>query len=103
MVFPALIVLPGMIAIALTDAGGSSGFTRPRRPDGTYDYDLVIPLMLVHYFPPGMLGLGLTALIASFTSGMAGDVTAFNAVWTCDIYQSWVRPTAYDRHLLWMG
>jgi len=59
--------------------------------------------MLLHYFPPGMLGLGLTALLASFMSGMAGNVTAFNTVWTYDIYQSYIRPNATDEHYLGMG
>ena len=54
------------------------------------DYDLAIPIMLLHYFPTGMLGLGLTALLASFMSGMAGNVTAFNTVWTYDIYQAYI-------------
>jgi SSS family solute:Na+ symporter len=99
MLFPALVVLPGMIAIALT----RTGFALPRRPDGTFDYDLVVPLMLVRYFPPGMLGLGVTALVASFMSGMAGNVTAFNTVWTFDLYQTYVRRRASDRHYLWMG
>jgi SSS family solute:Na+ symporter len=67
------------------------------------DYDLAIPQMLLHYFPTGMLGLGLTALLASFMSGMAGNVTAFNTVWTYDIYQSYLRPGASDQHYLWMG
>ncbi|HEV8129659.1 MAG TPA: sodium:solute symporter family protein, partial [Acidobacteriota bacterium] len=67
------------------------------------DYDLAIPNMLLHYFPTGILGLGLTALLASFMSGMAGNVTAFNTVWTYDIYQSYVKRGASDRHYLWMG
>ncbi len=64
---------------------------------------MVIPNMLAHYFPPGILGLGLTALMASFMSGMAGNVTAFNTVWTYDIYQSYIRKDASDAHLLWVG
>jgi SSS family solute:Na+ symporter len=67
------------------------------------DYDLAIPNMLLHYFPTGILGLGLTALLASFMSGMAGNVTAFNTVWTYDIYQSYINRTASDEHYLWMG
>ena len=67
------------------------------------DYDLAIPNMLLHYFPTGILGLGLTALLASFMSGMAGNVTAFNTVWTYDIYQSYIRPHARDEHYLVMG
>jgi SSS family solute:Na+ symporter len=68
-----------------------------------YDYDLAIPMMLLHYFPTGILGLGLTALLASFMSGMAGNVTAFNTVWTYDIYHAYLNRKASDQHLLWMG
>jgi len=67
------------------------------------DYDLAIPNMLLHYFPTGILGLGLTALLASFMSGMAGNVTAFNTVWTYDLYQSYIKKGAPDAHYLQMG
>jgi SSS family solute:Na+ symporter len=102
MFIPALVILPGMIAIALTTGGGMSGFALPPKGSG-YDYDMAIPLMLGHYLPNGVLGLGITALLASFMSGMAGNVTAFNTVWTYDIYQSYIRPGLSDRHYLWMG
>jgi len=100
MLFPALVILPGMIAIALhvTDGG-----LLPIGSDGTPNYNLAVPVMLGHYLPSGLLGLGLTALMASFMSGMAGNVTAFNTVWTYDIYQSYVRPGQTDRHYLRMG
>jgi SSS family solute:Na+ symporter len=101
MLFPFLIIVPGMIAIALTQAGSS--FSLPKMADGSWDYTMVIPQMLAHYFPPGVLGLGLTALMASFMSGMAGNVTAFNTVWTYDIYQSHIKKDATDAHLLWVG
>lgn len=68
-----------------------------------YNYDLAIPVLLLHYFPTGILGLGLTALLASFMSGMAGNVTAFNTVWTYDIYQAYINKRASDAHYLWMG
>ena len=68
-----------------------------------YNYDLAIPVMLLHFFPTGILGLGLTALLASFMSGMAGNVTAFNTVWTYDIYQAYINKKASDSHYLWMG
>jgi SSS family solute:Na+ symporter len=68
-----------------------------------YNYDLAIPVMLLNFFPTGILGLGLTALLASFMSGMAGNVTAFNTVWTYDIYQSYINKNATDEHYLWMG
>jgi SSS family solute:Na+ symporter len=103
MFFPFLVILPGMIAIALTYQGGLSGFALPKKPDGAFNYDMATPLMLGHYFPTGLLGVGLTALIASFMSGMAGNVTAFNTVWTYDIYQSYIKRGATDEHYLWMG
>jgi len=100
MLFPALVILPGMIAIALHTTGGG---LLPVGADGTPNYNLAVPVMLAHYLPSGLLGLGLTALMASFMSGMAGNVTAFNTVWTYDIYQSYLRPGQSDRHYLRMG
>jgi len=100
MLFPALVILPGMIAIALHVTNGG---LLPIGSDGTPNYNLAVPVMLAHYLPSGLLGLGLTALMASFMSGMAGNVTAFNAVWTYDIYQSHIRPGQSDGHYLRMG
>ncbi|HEY9384398.1 MAG TPA: sodium:solute symporter family protein [Gemmatimonadales bacterium] len=100
MLFPALVILPGMIAIALHSSGGG---LLPVGADGTPNYNLAVPVMLAHYLPSGLLGLGLTALMASFMSGMAGNVTAFNTVWTYDIYQSYIRPGQSDKHYLRMG
>jgi len=99
MFFPFLVILPGMIAVAMH---GDNSFL-PSKPDGTLDYDASIPMMLKHYVPSGLLGLGLTALMASFMSGMAGNVTAFNTVITYDIYQSYVRPKQSDEHYLRVG
>lgn len=101
MLFPALLILPGMIAIAL-DQGSTHHFL-PMTPQGTPDYNMSIPSLLIRYFPAGLLGLGFTALIASFMSGMAGNVSAFNTVWTYDLYQSYLAPNRSDRHYLWMG
>ena len=67
------------------------------------DYDMATPNMLLHYFPTGILGLGFTALLASFMSGMAGNVTAFNTVFTYDLYQSYIHKGASDRHYLAVG
>jgi SSS family solute:Na+ symporter len=118
MLFPFLVILPGMIALVLGAeyaAGGAGQGIVPAKlaADGSplldtagrvvLDYDLATPMMLVNLFPSGMLGLGLTALLASFMSGMAGNVTAFNTVWTYDIYQSHIRRGASDAHYLWMG
>jgi SSS family solute:Na+ symporter len=130
MVFPFLVILPGLIAVALptptkvTVNAGTQVVVQQQAGEGLIpvkvdettgqpkldkdgkpilDYDLAIPEMLLHYFPTGILGLGLTALLASFMSGMAGNVTAFNTVWTYDIYQSYINKKASDEHYLWMG
>jgi SSS family solute:Na+ symporter len=96
MVFPLLVILPGMVAVAVLPAGAFEF-------GGKTDYNMALPLMLRQFYPPGLLGLGLTALLASFMSGMAGNVTAFNTVWTYDIYQAYIRPAASDAHYLRMG
>lgn len=101
MLFPALVILPGMIAIALHYQSG--GHFLPVGDDGKPNYNLTIPTMLAQYFPTGILGIGFTALMASFMSGMAGNVTAFNTVWTYDIYQSYIAPDKSDDHYLLMG
>jgi SSS family solute:Na+ symporter len=101
MLFPALLILPGMIAVALPSVGGQPFL--PTAADGSPDYNMSIPALLARYFPAGLLGIGLTALIASFMSGMAGNVTAFNTVWTYDLYQSYLAPGRSDRHYLRMG
>lgn len=101
MFIPFLVIIPGMIAIALTHTGG---LELPFK-EGTMntDFDKVIPVMLVKYMPAGVLGLGLTALMASFMSGMAGNVSAFNTVFTYDIYQSYINKNQPDSHYLKVG
>ena len=73
-------------------ARDAAAVSLPVGSDGVPNYNLAVPVMLAHYLPSGLLGLGLTALMASFMSGMAGNVTAFNTVWTYDIYQSYIQP-----------
>jgi SSS family solute:Na+ symporter len=101
MLFPALVILPGMIAIAMNQQSG--GTFLPKLPDGTVDYNMTVPSLMAHYLPTGLIGIGFTALMASFMSGMAGNVTAFNTVWTYDLYQSYIAPDRSDAHYLWMG
>jgi SSS family solute:Na+ symporter len=103
MLFPMLVILPGMIAIAMYHAGDHFLPFVDGNPDKGVDYNMTIPMMLVKYFPTGILGIGFTALMASFMSGMAGNVTAFNTVWTYDIYQSYIARNKSDNHYLWMG
>jgi SSS family solute:Na+ symporter len=167
MVFPVLVILPGIIAIALASSP-DKGYRLPPRPisSGSYaaaladlhaaklgqdeavfatlskdidlkldkakvigllnenaasplsddklkdrlqdavaenDYDSIILSLVKRYCPPGLLGLALTALLASFMSGMAGNVTAFNTVWTYDLYQAYLAPNRTDQHYFRMG
>ena len=167
MLFPALVILPGMIAVGLASLG-KDGYRLPpsQITDGAYpaavaaiqqvntgsgsadvsslnaltgknldpakinallheyavhplsdaqvrarlqdavtdnDYDGVILSLVKKYCPPGLMGLALTALLASFMSGMAGNVTAFNTVWTYDLYQAYLAPNKTDQHYRRMG
>ncbi len=99
---PLVVILPGIAAVALMQM--SSGYTLPLKANGGgFDYDQVLTTLMAKFYPSGMLGIGLTALMASFMSGMAGNVTAFNTVFTYDIYQAYIRKTAPDSHYLWIG
>ena len=94
MFMPFVVILPGVAAVALMNM--SSGYALPLKAGGGYDYDQVLTTLMAKFYPSGMLGIGLTALMASFMSGMAGNVTAFNTVFTYDIYQSYIRKNAPD-------
>jgi SSS family solute:Na+ symporter len=89
--FPVFTVIPGLAALIIM----------PHQIQ--QNYNLTLPLMLMHFYPAGLLGIGITALLASFMSGMAGNVTAFNTVWTYDLYQTYIAPGRSDRHYLLMG
>lgn len=104
MMMPLIVVLPGIIAITLMQpALLSKGYHIPTTANGELDYTMTLPSLIAHYYPTGILGVGITALIASFMSGMAGNVTAFNSVFTFDIYQSYFVKNKSDRHYLLVG
>jgi len=107
MFIPFLIIVPGIAALVLMNSPGK-GFSLPLNNTGQPIYDYTIIMLLRQYLPAGVLGLGITALLASFMSGMAGNVSAFNTVWTYDIYQSYIRPVTGnkpvdDKHYLKVG
>jgi solute:Na+ symporter, SSS family len=89
--FPLLVVLPGLAAVALLP------------PSLAARYDLALPALLAHYYGHGLLGLGVTAMLASFMSGMAGNITAFNTVWTHDLYRAHLVKNKPDRHCVRVG
>jgi len=68
-----------------------------------HSYNEVLPLMMVRYLGPGLLGLGITALIAGFMSGMAGNVSAFSTVWTYDLYKPLINKKGSDSHYVMVG
>ena len=109
MFLPFIVILPGIAAVALaqmTGAGGAHLYDLPTKlVDGVVkpDYDQVLTTLMSKFYPAGLLGVGLTGLMASFMSGMAGNVTAFNTVFTYDIYQSYIKKDAPDSHYLMVG
>lgn len=101
MFVPLIVIIPGLLALAVLPFKlvPESMVGTP----GVHTYNEALPLMLARYCGPGLLGLGVTALIAGFMSGMAGNVSAFATVWTYDIYKSLLRRQASDEHYLRMG
>jgi solute:Na+ symporter, SSS family len=106
MAVPFIVILPGLICLGLTSHGvplfhlvGENQVSAAN----PYSYNEVLPLMLIRYCGPGLLGLGITALVAGFMSGMAGNVSAFSTVWTYDIYGAFINKKASDQHYVLMG
>jgi SSS family solute:Na+ symporter len=101
MMVPFIVILPGLLALSVLPfhlVGESVAVA-----SGQHSYNEVLPLMLVRYCGPGLLGLGVTALIAGFMSGMAGNVSAFSTVWTYDIYGAFINKKATDKHYVAVG
>ncbi len=100
MLVPFIVILPGLLGLAVLPMKltAESAVTA-----GGHSYNDVLPLMLARYCGPGLLGLGITALIAGFMSGMAGNVSAFTTVWTYDIYRALIRKDAPDHHYVNVG
>ena len=110
MAVPFIVILPGLLGlVVLHNPDGSllrlvgENVVASHPGAGLHSYNEVLPLMLVRYCGPGLLGLGITALIAGFMSGMAGNVSAFSAVWTYDIYQPLIVRNARDEHYVTVG
>ena len=101
MMVPLIVIVPGLLALAVLPfhlvPESQAGMP------GVHTYNEALPLMLARYCGPGLLGLGVTALVAGFMSGMAGNVTAFTTVWTYDIYKPLLRKSAPDSHYVAMG
>ena len=109
MFVPFFVILPGLLALVLLkDSAGHLIQLYPTDSDmvinhGAHSFNEVLPMMMVRYLGPGLLGLGITALIAGFMSGMAGNVSAFSTVWTYDIYGAYLNKKASDAHYVLMG
>ena len=101
MFMPLIVIVPGILLLALQKQ--FAGFELPLNANGQTDYNMTLPIMLSKLYPSGILGVGVTALIASFMSGMAGNVTAFNTVFTYDIYQAHIKKNASEDHYLRVG
>jgi SSS family solute:Na+ symporter len=102
MFVPLIVILPGLLGLAVLPVKLVAE-SPAASAAGALTYNDVLPLMLARYCGPGLLGLGITALIAGFMSGMAGNVTAFTTVWTYDIYRPLINSKASDHHYVNMG
>jgi SSS family solute:Na+ symporter len=107
MFVPFIVILPGLLALVLLHNPDGSimhlvGEDVAVRT-GQHSYNEVLPLMMVRYLGPGLLGMGITALVAGFMSGMAGNVSAFSTVWTYDIYGAYLNKKASDKHYVLIG
>lgn len=107
MAVPLIVILPGLICLGLMQNGHPLfhlvSDAQAAHTPGAHAYDEVLPLMLIRYCGPGLLGLGITALVAGFMSGMAGNVSAFSTVWTYDLYGAYMNKKASDKHYVFMG
>ena len=106
MAVPLIVIVPGLLALGLMSNGQPVYHLVPgdvAMRTGQHAYDEVLPLMLIRYCGPGLLGLGITALVAGFMSGMAGNVSAFSTVWTYDLYGAYFKKDATDKHYVAMG
>jgi solute:Na+ symporter, SSS family len=102
MAVPFIVILPGLLGLAILPFHLVPQSAAAADPS-LHSYNEVLPLMLARYCGPGLLGLGITALIAGFMSGMAGNISAFSTVWTYDLYRAFIRKVAPDSHYVTMG
>lgn len=100
MLLPFIVVVAGLVAWKLTENGD---LVLMVKENGEPDYNSALPLLLARYYPPGLMGLGITALLAGFMAGQAGNISAFNTVWTYDLYRVLIKKDATDKHLVWVG
>ena len=101
MAVPVIVVLTGLIALILAKTPGS-GFAL-LQDGGQVNYDSTLPLLIMRYYPHGLVGLGVSALLAGFMAGQAGNISAFNTVWTYDVYRAIINKNASDANLMWVG
>ena len=101
MVLPIIVVASGLVAYKLQAIGEIELLKHPMT--GKAWNDTAIPVLIARYYPAGLVGLGITALLAGFMAGQAGNVSAFNTVWTYDIYRPLFKKNASDAHLVFVG
>ena len=101
MLLPIIVVGAGLVAFKLQSLGEIELLKHPMT--GKPWNDTAIPVLIARYYPAGLVGLGITALLAGFMAGQAGNVSAFNTVWTYDIYRAVINKNASDKHLVRVG
>ncbi|MGH9370163.1 MAG: sodium:solute symporter family transporter, partial [Vicinamibacterales bacterium] len=96
LVFPVLLVLPGLLALALyADTLGP--------PEGAWDANQVLPMMIARLVPPGALGLLMGAFVAAVMANLDSYINSASTLLVTDLYRPFVRPQATDDECLKVG
>jgi SSS family solute:Na+ symporter len=98
MFVPFMVIFPGMIAGVLV-----TEISKPKNNGGTPDYNNALLYLVRDLLPNGMLGLAIAGLLASFMAGMAANISAFNTVFSYDLWQTYVKKDRPDHYYLSVG
>ncbi|MGK8523741.1 sodium:solute symporter family protein [Nocardia asteroides] len=105
MFIPLIVVIPGMISAVLVPQMAEYKAAVTANPDFESDttYNQALLYLMKDVLPNGLLGVGLAGLLAAFMAGMAANVSAFNTVFSYDLWQQYVRRDRPDDYYLRVG
>ncbi|KIA63807.1 sodium:solute symporter family protein [Nocardia vulneris] len=105
MFIPLIVVIPGMISAVLVPQMSEYKAAKAADPDfsGDTTYNQALLYLMKDVLPNGLLGVGLAGLLAAFMAGMAANISAFNTVFSYDLWQQYVRKDRPDGYYLNIG
>jgi SSS family solute:Na+ symporter len=102
MFIPFVIIIPGMIAAVLVPE--LAKYKAAGAPESSsVDYNNSMLYLIRDLLPNGMLGVAIAGLLAAFMAGMAANISAFNTVFSYDIWQDHVVKEREDEYYTWVG